>query len=150
MKRSLILVVSDHPLVFDGVRAGFEPDFDVVTMAPHAESVIVAAGVLDPCIVIVDLSRRSVRSAAMTARLLEEMPGLPLLVLLDREANPDIQRREWLDRALERDRLATELERGLERAFGMRVRAVQMEANAPEDFLPEAVPGFVYSPTFNC
>jgi hypothetical protein len=118
-------------------------------MAPHAEPVIVAAGVLDPCIVIVDLSRRSVRSAAMTARLLEEMPGLPLVVLLDREANPDIKRRA-LDRGLERDRLATELERGLERAFGMRMRVVQVEANAPEDFLPEAVPGFVYSPTFNC
>ncbi len=150
MKRPLLLVVSDHPLVFESIRAGFEPDFEVLTMCPHAESVIVAAGVLEPSTVIVDLSRRSVQSAAMTARLMEEIPDLPLVLLLDRETNPDVKRRSWLERGLEQDSLGAELAFGLRRAFGGSVRAVHVDAKASDDALLEAIPGNAYSPTFNC
>jgi hypothetical protein len=151
MKRPLVLVVSDHPLVFDSIRAGFEPDFEVMTMRPHAESVIVAAGVLEPLAVIVDLSRRSVSSAAMTKRVLEEIPDLPLVLLLDRETHPDIKRREWIERGLEFDSLGPELALGLHRAFGGRVRAVHVDGNvAPGEAFLETIPEAAYSPTFSC
>jgi DNA-binding NarL/FixJ family response regulator len=149
MQRPLVLVVSDHPLVFDRIRAAFEPDFDVLTMAPHAESVVAAVGILDPEAVIADLSGRSVRTAPLTARLLEELPDARLVVLMDREPNPDARRREWLESGLERDALGPELASGLRRAFGGRVRALHITADEPEAPFGD-MPEVGYSPTFNC
>ena len=149
MNRPLVLVVSDHPLVFERIRAGFGPDFDVLTMAPHAESVIAAVGALDPDAVIADLSGRSVRSAPATAQLLEELPGARLVVLMDLEANPDVRRRDWLDRGLERDMLGPDLALGLRRAFGGKVRALRVQ-DMVDDALAGDIPKAAYSWTFNC
>ena len=149
MQRPLVLVVSDHPLVFDRIRAAFEPEFDVLTMAPHAESVIAAVGVLDPEAVIADLSGRSVCTTPLTARLLEELPEARVVVLMDREANPDVRRRTWLENGLERDALGDELAGGLSRAFGGKVRALHVTADEPEAPFGD-MPEIGYSPTFSC
>jgi DNA-binding NarL/FixJ family response regulator len=145
----MVLIVSDHPLVFDNIRGSFEADFDVLTMVPHAESVIAAADVLAPEAVIVDLSRRSVRSAAVTARLLDEVPDVRLVVLMDVEANPDVKRRVWLERGLEQEALGPELARSLRNAFGGKVRAFSVEAS-DQDLLAGPTSEAFYSPTFNC
>ena len=150
MQRPLVLVVSDHPLVFDRIRAGFEPEFEVMTMAPHAESVIAAVGILEPDAVIADLSGSAVRSAAMTARLLEEAPETRLVVLMDREANPDVRRRDWFERGLEQAKLGPILALGLYRAFGGRVRALNVEAAERDEPTMSALAEVAYSPTFNC
>lgn len=148
MLRSTVIVVSDHREVFDRMQATLEADFEVLVMHPHAESVIAAAGALEPQAVIVDLSRPSVRCGAMAARVLDEIPDVRMVLLLDREPNPDVKRHEWLERGLERDMLEPALARGLDRAFGGKVRAVHVEAGADAPLAP--IPDVAYSPTFNC
>ena len=150
MQRPTVIVVSDHAEVFESMRAGLDPDFEVLTMFPHAESVIAAAGALSPHAVIVDLSKRSVRCGAMTSRVVEEIPEIRLVLLLDRERNPDVKRREWLESGLERDRLSPDLALGLERALGGKVRAVNVHVRDHDDAPHGSIPEVLYSPTFSC
>jgi hypothetical protein len=147
----MVLVASDHRMTFDSIRSTFEPDFDVLTMFPHPESVIAAAGALDPFVIVVDLSRRSTNSAAMMTRLLEEIPLIPLVVLLDREANPDASGREWAERGVGGGSLASALTPALELALGGRIRAVVVDSGAPENAPPPTLfAETAYSLTFNC
>ncbi len=131
MQRPTVIVVSDHPQVFEKMRRGLEPELDALMMFPHAESVVAATAALMPQAVVVDLSRRSVRCGAMAARVLEELPDARVVLLLDKEANPDVKRREWLESGMERDKLGPELTRCLDRAFGGKVRAIDVDMRAP-------------------
>lgn len=150
MQRSTIIVVSDHREVFEKMRAGLEQEYEVLAMFPHLESVVAAAGALRPTAVVVDLSNRSVRCGAMATGLLEEMPDVRMVLLLEREPNPDVKRRAWLESGLERDKLGPRLSRGLDRAFGGKVRAIDVDVRGPEDPPRGAIYEVAYSPTFSC
>jgi hypothetical protein len=91
-----------------------------------------------------------VRCGATAARLLEEIPDVRLVVLLDREANPDVKRRPWLDSGIERDMLGPDLARVLDRALRGKLRAVSVSADAVEDPLSGPIQEVAYSPTFSC
>ena len=150
MHRPTVIVVSDHSEVFDKARAGLEAELEVLALFPHAESVVAAAAAVMPRAVVVDLSQRSVRCAEMLSRLLDEIPETRLVLLLEPETNPDVKRRNWLERGLERDRLSPDLARGLDRAFGGKMRAIGVETRGPD---APPLDGFLeaaYSPTFSC
>ncbi|MCB1020978.1 MAG: response regulator transcription factor [Bryobacterales bacterium] len=154
MNRRMLFAVSDRPSALERIRAAFEPETEVVALAPHADSVIAAAAILEPAAVIVDLSDGCTQSAATTTRVLEEMPELRVVALLNRESHPDVKRRGWLEAGLELDTLTLnvgpELARGLELAFRGRVRAICLDAKADETLLGKPLPEVVYSPTFSC
>lgn len=84
MSRPTVLVVSDHPIVFDRIRTMLEPEFDAMSLVAHPESVVAAVGALEPTILVVDLSTATVRGSHVVARVREELPEQRCITLVDR------------------------------------------------------------------
>ena len=81
-----ILLVDDHPLVRDGLRARLEaaPRLRVVGEAGSAEEALEQAGILQPDLVLMDVNMRGGSNTSgieATARLLERYPGIAVLML---------------------------------------------------------------------
>jgi len=81
-----ILLVDDHPLVRDGLRARLEaaPRLRVVGEAGSAEEALEQAGALRPDLVLMDVNMRGGSNTSgieATARLLERYPGIAVLML---------------------------------------------------------------------
>ena len=81
-----ILLVDDHPLVRDGLRARLEaaPRLRVVGEAGSAEEALEQAGLLQPDLVLMDVNMRGGSNTSgieATARLLERYPGIAVLML---------------------------------------------------------------------
>jgi len=81
-----ILLVDDHPLVRDGLRARLEaaPRLRVVGEAGSAEEALEQAGALQPDLVLMDVNMRGGSNTSgieATARLTERFPGIAVLML---------------------------------------------------------------------
>lgn len=78
-----ILLVDDHPLVRDGLRARLEamPQFEVVGEAGSASEALEAARAHQPDLVLMDINMRGVNGIEATARFREQFPDIAVLVL---------------------------------------------------------------------
>ncbi len=78
-----LMLVDDHPLVRDGLRARLEsvPGFLVVAEADSAQAAIDALPVAAPDLVLMDVGMRGTNGIEATRRLLKLRPGLLVLVL---------------------------------------------------------------------
>lgn len=80
--RHRILLVDDHPVVLDGLRAVLTavPDFDVVGEATDRETAIRLAGELQPNAVVLDLRLHGSFAADTTTSLKAAAPGTAVLI----------------------------------------------------------------------
>jgi DNA-binding NarL/FixJ family response regulator len=78
-----ILLVDDHPLVRDGLRARLEtaPRLRVVGEAGSGQEAIEQAGACRPDLVLMDVNMKGGSGIDATARLLQHYPGVAVLVL---------------------------------------------------------------------
>lgn len=78
-----LMLVDDHPLVRDGLRARLEavPGLSVVAEAGSADGALELAPTAQPDIVVMDIGLRGISGIEATARLLRAMPGLRVLML---------------------------------------------------------------------
>ena len=78
-----ILLVDDHPLVRDGLRARLEaaPRLRVVGEAGSGQEAIEQAGACRPDLVLMDVNMKGGSGIEATARLLVHYPGIAVLIL---------------------------------------------------------------------
>ena len=78
-----ILLVDDHPVVRDGIKANLEDaeDIEIVGEAANGSQAIERAVELQPDIVIMDMKLPDISGLEATEKLREEMPGVKVLVL---------------------------------------------------------------------
>ncbi len=92
-----LLLVDDHPLVRDGLRARLEvvPGFEVAGEASNADEARTLLDELRPTLVLMDVGMKGVNGIELTAQLLEREPSL-LVLMLSMYDNP-----EYVQRALQ-------------------------------------------------
>jgi len=92
-----LLLVDDHPLVRDGLRARLQavPGFEVVGEASNAEEAHAQLGALQPTLVLMDVGMKGVNGIDLTSALLEREPAL-LVLMLSMYDNP-----EYVQRAMQ-------------------------------------------------
>jgi len=78
-----IMLVDDHPLVRDGLRARLEavPHLEVVAEADSGPDALALAGSLRIDLVLMDVTMREGGGIDATARLTERHPGIAVLIL---------------------------------------------------------------------
>jgi DNA-binding NarL/FixJ family response regulator len=78
-----ILLVDDHPLVRDGLRARLEavPGFEVVAEAGSAAEALEAARVHAPALVLMDINMRGTNGIEATGAFRDRFPDIAVLVL---------------------------------------------------------------------
>jgi DNA-binding NarL/FixJ family response regulator len=78
-----IMLVDDHPLVRDGLRARLEavPHFKVVAEADGAEEALREAGQCTVHLVLMDINMRGVSGIEATARFKDQFPDVAVLIL---------------------------------------------------------------------
>ena len=78
-----LLLVDDHPLVRDGLRARLEavPGFEVVGEAGNADEAQARMAALRPSLVLMDVGMKDVNGIDLTAMLLAREPALQVLML---------------------------------------------------------------------
>jgi len=78
-----ILLVDDHPLVRDGLRARLEavPHFRVVAEADGAEEALRQAGLCKVHLVLMDINMRGVSGIEATALMRQRFPDVAVLIL---------------------------------------------------------------------
>jgi DNA-binding NarL/FixJ family response regulator len=92
-----LMLVDDHPLVRDGLRARLEavPGFAVVGEAANADEAHAQLDILRPTLVLMDVGMKGVNGVDLTAALLEREPSL-LVLMLSMYDNP-----EYVQRAMQ-------------------------------------------------
>ncbi len=83
MPPTRVLLVDDHPLVREGLRARLAetPGIQVVGEAGDAEQAFARVGMLRPDLVLMDVGMKQVNGIELTARLREKHPELRVLML---------------------------------------------------------------------
>lgn len=78
-----VMIVDDHEIVRDGLRAVLEqePDIDLVGEAGDGEAAVALARSLDPQVVLMDLSMPRLDGIAALARIKKERPSCQVVVL---------------------------------------------------------------------
>ena len=78
-----LLLVDDHALVRDGLRARLagEPDIEVVGEAGDAPQTLEAVERCAPTLVLMDVGMKDVNGIDLTAMLLQRRPQLAVLIL---------------------------------------------------------------------
>ena len=81
--RTRILLVDDHPLVRDGLRARLEAmaQFEVVGEAGSAAEALEAARQHKPDLVLMDINMRGTNGIEATAMFKQQFPGIAVLIL---------------------------------------------------------------------
>lgn len=89
-----VLVADDHPVVRSGLAGllAVEPDVEVVGEAGDGAAAVSMARALMPDLVLMDLRMPGVDGAAATAQIIDELPGVHVLVLTTYETDTDILR----------------------------------------------------------
>jgi DNA-binding NarL/FixJ family response regulator len=87
-----LLIVDDHPIVREGLRAAFgnEPDFDVVGEAGDGEEAVARVAEVEPDVVLMDLRMPKMDGVTAIRRLLEEDRRLSVLVLTTFDSDADV------------------------------------------------------------
>lgn len=81
MTRSRLLLVDDHPLVVQGMKAMLEPRFDVVGLVHDGALVLDAVRRLRPDLVLLDLSLPNRMGLEICRDIMGELPGTKVLVV---------------------------------------------------------------------
>lgn len=78
-----LMIVDDHPLVRDGLKARMHSvdDIEVVGEAGDAASALEVALACRPSVVLMDIGMKGMSGIDLTALLLERQPGLAVLML---------------------------------------------------------------------
>jgi DNA-binding NarL/FixJ family response regulator len=78
-----LLLVDDHPLVRDGLKARLasEPDIEVVGEAGDAPEAITALAAHAPTLVLMDIGMKDTNGIELTVMLLQRVPTLAVLML---------------------------------------------------------------------
>jgi DNA-binding NarL/FixJ family response regulator len=78
-----LLLVDDHPLVREGLRARLasEPDILVVGEAGNAAEAVAAVDANAPTLVLMDIGMKDVNGIELAARLIGRVPGLAVMML---------------------------------------------------------------------
>ncbi|WP_284439705.1 response regulator [Cellulomonas xiejunii] len=89
-----VIVADDHPVVRAGIVAllALEPDLEVVGEAGDGARAVALAHELRPDLVLMDLRMPGTDGATATARIVDELPGVHVLVLTTYETDTDILR----------------------------------------------------------
>jgi DNA-binding NarL/FixJ family response regulator len=92
-----LLLIDDHPLVRDGLRARLStvPGFEVVGEAGTADEAVAQVDALRPTLALMDVGMRDTNGIDLTAQLLASHPDL-LVLMLSMYDNP-----EYVQRALQ-------------------------------------------------
>lgn len=87
-----VVVVDDHPMWRDGVRADLEADgrARVVGEAADAEAAVEVAARERPDLVLLDLNMPGLPGTVAIRRIAETLPGVRMLVLSASAAEPDV------------------------------------------------------------
>ena len=92
-----LMLVDDHPLVRDGLRARLEavPGFEVAGEASNADETHAQLEAVNPSIILMDVGMKGVNGIDLTAALLQRQPDL-LVLMLSMYDNP-----EYVQRAMQ-------------------------------------------------
>ena len=83
INRITVLLADDHPLVQDGIRTRFEEfeDIDVIGVASDGEELLQKAALLNPDIIIADISMPRINGLEATRLLSQKHPEIKVLIL---------------------------------------------------------------------
>ena len=78
-----ILLVDDHPLVRDGLRARLEtiPHFEIVAEAGNAEEALLHAAMQKPDLILMDINLAGINGIELTGRFNSLYPEIAILML---------------------------------------------------------------------
>jgi DNA-binding NarL/FixJ family response regulator len=78
-----LVIVDDHPLVREGLRARLStvPAFEVIAEADDAEAALELLASVAPDIVLMDIGMKSVNGIALTRIIVERYPEIAVLIL---------------------------------------------------------------------
>jgi len=88
-----VLLVDDHAVVRDGIRARFEshPDFEVVGEAVNGRDAIIKAGELQPDVVLMDISMPVMNGMDAARQIRNDYPDMKVIILTMHEHKEYIQ-----------------------------------------------------------
>jgi len=88
-----VLLVDDHAVVRDGIRARFEshPDFEVVGEAVNGRDAIIKAGELQPDVVLMDISMPVMNGMDAARQIRSDYPDMKVIILTMHEHKEYIQ-----------------------------------------------------------
>ncbi|NOZ52222.1 MAG: response regulator transcription factor [Gammaproteobacteria bacterium] len=88
-----VLLVDDHAVVRDGIRARFgpQPDFEVVGEAVNGREAIIKAGELKPDVVLMDISMPVMNGMDAARHLRNDYPDMKVIILTMHEHKEYIQ-----------------------------------------------------------
>lgn len=89
IKRSRILLADDHTLLLEAFRRMLEPDFEVVGCVTNGRDLVERAGVLDPDVVVADISMPVMNGFEACVRIKQASPRTAV-VLLTVNAEPHV------------------------------------------------------------
>lgn len=92
-KINKVLLVDDHAVVRDGIRARFEehPDFEVVGEAVNGRDAIIKAGELKPNVVLMDISMPVMNGMDAARHIRNDYPDMKVIILTMHEHKEYIQ-----------------------------------------------------------
>lgn len=81
--RTRVLIVDDHPLVAEGIRAILETydDIEIAGTLPNGREAVERVTALDPDVVLLDLNMPQVNGLTATELILERRPDTRILIL---------------------------------------------------------------------
>jgi two-component system nitrate/nitrite response regulator NarL len=88
-----VLLVDDHAVVRDGIRARLEahPDFEVVGEAVNGRDAIIKAGELKPDVVLMDISMPVMNGMDAARQIRNDYPEMKVIILTMHEHKEYIQ-----------------------------------------------------------
>ncbi|MGD8641463.1 MAG: response regulator transcription factor, partial [Gammaproteobacteria bacterium] len=88
-----VLLVDDHAVVRDGIRARFEthPDFEVVGEAVNGRDAIIKTGELEPDVVLMDISMPVMNGMDAARQIRNDYPDIKVIILTMHEHKEYIQ-----------------------------------------------------------
>jgi DNA-binding NarL/FixJ family response regulator len=81
MKRARIILADDHALLLDTLKALLEPEFEVVGTFAEGQALVEAAPVLNPDLIVLDLSMPNMNGLNAGQRLKQLLPAVKLIYL---------------------------------------------------------------------